>query len=782
MSVVGARFLLIGTVVAWLAVPATATADSSGSGTPVCAISDPNPDAQDPVTGTQSSQLDITAGDFSLSGNDLLIELGMAHLSKTIPSDGTVLDYEVWWNNPPGHASAPNAVDVQVNSQGNVTYQLGSIAQNSGASFTIAPEFSAGSPTLATGQADSFDTFPGPGSNRIVVDVPLSELGSPHIGDTLTGITAVTDAGTTVYDQDGGASTNYTIGQTTCVDPEPPHNTVPPTITGTAQDGQTLAATGDSWLNSSSISYAWEDCDSSGNNCTAIPNATGSSYTLTPSDVGSTIEVQETAANSNGSSAVTSGPSAVVLPLPPSNLSLPSISGTAQQGQTLAVAQGSWSNNPTSISDQWERCDGSGNNCQLTGVTGSTYTPQQSDVGYTFAVLESASNAGGTGTQVASAPTAAVLPLPPVNSGAPTIAGTAQQGQTLTVSQGSWSNNPTSISDQWERCDSSGNNCQLTGVTGSSYTLQPSDVGYTLEVLESASNAGGSGTPVASAPTAVVLPLPPVNSGVPTITGKAQQGQTLTETNGTWSNNPTSYTYQWERCDSSGNCTSIAGATSQSYVLQNSDVGYTVEVLESASNAGGTGTPVASAPTVKVIPLPPAATKAPTVSGTAQQGQTLTLNRGTWSNAPSSYAYQWEDCDYMAKNCTAISGATGTTYKLQSSDLNYTIRVRVSATNDGGTTTVMTAPTQVVTAPASNTGGSTSGSGSSGSGTSSAGSSTTSGSSGSHASTGTSSTTTPSSTTTHTTRTTAATKQTKRHVRKPAKRRSRTHKKSSRRR
>ena len=77
-------------------------------------------------------------------------------------------------------------------------------------------------------------------------------------------------------------------------------------------------------------------------------------------------------------------------------------------------------------------------------------------------------------------------------------------------------------------------------------------MGHELRVTETASNAGGSGTAAESAATAVVVPPVPVDSTVPTVTGTAQQGQTLTEHHGEWSNSPTGYVYQWLRCNSSG--------------------------------------------------------------------------------------------------------------------------------------------------------------------------------------------------------------------------------------
>jgi len=72
----------------------------------------------------------------------------------------------------------------------------------------------------------------------------------------------------------------------------------------------------------------------------------------------------------------------------------------------------------------------------------------------------------------------------------------------------------------------------------------------------------------------------PVNTSPPTISGADKQGQTLTETNGSWSNSPTSCSYQWEDCNAAGSsCTVIGGATDQTYELASTDVGNTIRVL-----------------------------------------------------------------------------------------------------------------------------------------------------------------------------------------------------------
>src|SRR6185312_16009054 len=139
------------------------------------------------------------------------------------------------------------------------------------------------------------------------------------------------------------------------------------------------------------------------------------------------------------------------------------------------------------------------------------------------------------------------------------ISGTpVQQGVTLSVSNGTWNNNPTGFAYVWEDCSGSGTNCTpIAGATSSTYTLKAADVGGTIIAQVTASNAGGQGS-ATSAAVGPVVPLAPTIGTAPGITGTAQQGRTLTVTNGTWGNNPTKFTYAWQDCDSSGsNCSSI---------------------------------------------------------------------------------------------------------------------------------------------------------------------------------------------------------------------------------
>jgi len=81
----------------------------------------------------------------------------------------------------------------------------------------------------------------------------------------------------------------------------------------------------------------------------------------------------------------------------------------------------------------------------------------------------------------------------------------------------------------------------------------------------------------------------PANTSAPTISGSPVVGNTLTATKGSWSGSPTSYSYSWRRCDSSGAaCTVVAGATAATYKLVAADAGHRMRVLVKATNASGT--------------------------------------------------------------------------------------------------------------------------------------------------------------------------------------------------
>ena len=176
--------------------------------------------------------------------------------------------------------------------------------------------------------------------------------------------------------------------------------------------------------------------------------------------------------------------------------------------------------------------------------------------------------------------------------------------------------------------------------------------------------------------------LPPTNSAPPTISGTARDGESLSSTTGTWSGLGNSYSRQWRRCDAAGNgCVNISGATQQSYVLTSEDVGQTIRVRVTASNALGSDE-ATSSQTEVVAGNPPVNVVAPTITGGGGVGAQLTAQTGTWSGStPIGFAFQWLRCDGEGNACQDIASATQSGYTVAEADAGAMVRVRVTATN-----------------------------------------------------------------------------------------------------
>ena len=191
---------------------------------------------------------------------------------------------------------------------------------------------------------------------------------------------------------------------------------------------------------------------------------------------------------------------------------------------------------------------------------------------------------------------------------------------------------------------------------------------------------------------------PPQNTAAPTLSGQTREGSTLTTSNGTWSNTPTSYTYQWQRCDAAGaNCANITGATAQSYTLTAADVDRRVRSVVTARNADGSASANSAPSNVVSSTNAPANTAKPTITGTPTVGNDLTANNGTWTGGVTSYTYQWQRCPGGTTTaCVNIAGATAKTYTVRTADVASALRVNVTAHNASSTATASSDPTSVV--------------------------------------------------------------------------------------
>ena len=388
--------------------------------------------------------------------------------------------------------------------------------------------------------------------------------------------------------------------------PEAPSNTSAPAISGTVEAGGTLVAHTGTWSGAPAptFAYQWESCDSAGSECSDIEGATGTEHELHSGDVGTRLRVRVTASNSTGTESATSAASALVVArTPPSNTAVPTISGTARDGQTLTAGAGSWTGTPApTYAYQWQRCNTAGESCSaVSGATGPSYVLGHEDVGATIRVEVIATNIEGSSSSSSDA-TIAVAALAPENTARPSTHGIPQQGQTLTAANGSWIGTPTiGYAYQWRRCNSSGVACEdIAGATSESYLLAEADAGATVRVAVTASNAGGSQMKSSEASPVIASPAP-FSSATPTVTGTVATGATLTAHPGTWTGDePISYGYQWEGCNRSGGaCSPISGATEATFSPTEAEIGDTVKATVTATNGLGS-TEAHSAATVPV--------------------------------------------------------------------------------------------------------------------------------------------------------------------------------------
>jgi len=202
----------------------------------------------------------------------------------------------------------------------------------------------------------------------------------------------------------------------------------------------------------------------------------------------------------------------------------------------------------------------------------------------------------------------------PTNVEPPTVTGTARVGEALTAHRGTWDNSPTTYTYRWLRCNRLGNSCVVLAADGQTYRLGQTDVGNTLRVRVRASNADGSATARSEQSDVVVANAPPLtNMSRPVITGEARVGQELSADEGTWSGTPTSFAFQWQRCDiDTLLCVDVTGATGRTYGVRTADIGTRLRVQVTARTDTRTGTATSGA-TAVVQPATTITNRRPTV-------------------------------------------------------------------------------------------------------------------------------------------------------------------------
>ena len=342
---------------------------------------------------------------------------------------------------------------------------------------------------------------------------------------------------------------------------------------------------------------------------------------------------------------------------------VPSISGTSQVGETLTADTSGIADDDgltnVSYGYQWARNDGT-DDSDISGATSRTYTLVEADQGKTIKVKVSFTDDADNDETLTSAATGEVEALPnwPATGG-PTISGTAQVGETLTT-------DTTGIADddglsgatftyQWIANDGTADT-DITDATDSSYTLVAADEAKTIKVEVSFTDDAGNGESLTSTATSSVAARPNTPAtGVPTINETAQVGEELTaDTTGITDADGlvnATYSYQWVTNDGTTD-TDISGETDATYTLLADDEGKTIKVRVIVTDDAGNETTLTSAATAAVADANTAATGAPTISGTAQVGETLTVDTsgiaGTDGLTNVSFSYQWIRSDGTA--------------------------------------------------------------------------------------------------------------------------------------
>jgi hypothetical protein len=471
-----------------------------------------------------------------------------------------------------------------------------------------------------------------------------------------------------------------------------------PVVTGAPKVGSTLSVSGGIWTTTpSSFAYTWQRCDSSGRPCAPIAGATSATYVPVAADADHALVVRVQATAGTSTQAVLSLATGVVAavqvtttatattttPAPgPTPSVRPAVTGTAKVGQKLTGPATS------GATYQWYRCDAEGAHCNsIHGAVAATYTIVNADAGKTIGLTVKTA----TPAYASLVGPIAVATASAASTARPAVTGKTMQGQTLTASAGTWTQTPSSVAFAWQRCNANGRICSvIAGATSATYVPVAADVDHELIAVVTAAIGGATQTAWSVATDAIQAPPALAATSAPTIAGTPKVGQRLAGGTGVWAGSaPITYAYQWYRCDSSGaHCLSVHGATAANYKLAAANAGKTIGLTVTATDATGTKQPAYSALAGPVAAA--AGTLVPTVQPkVAVQGQTMTVDAGTWSAATSSFAYQWQRCNANGHVCSQIAGATSASYTSSSTDTGHMLLAIVTAHAGGATATAL---------------------------------------------------------------------------------------------
>ena len=511
-----------------------------------------------------------------------------------------------------------------------------------------------------------------------------------------------------------------------------------PTITGTAQVGQTLTAGTTAIMDAdglTSVSYTYQWIRTAAGVDTNISGATASTYTLVAADLGTTIKVRVSFTDdASNAETLTSAATAAVAAAPntPPSASDGTVTTNEDTAYTFIASDFNFSDaDPGDTLESVEIITLPASGTGTLALSGTPVTAGQeiaeADIG-TLTYTPPA-NANGTGYasftfkvsdgEIPSPAYTMTITVTAVND-APTVANTIPDRSATAGTAFSYAFPANTFSDvdtgdtltyAATKADGATLPTWLTFAAGTrtfAGTPQTADVGTVSVKVTASDGNGGSGSDDFDIMVSAASNTPA--TGAPTITGTAQVGQTLTagttaimDADGL---NNVSYTYQWIRVDG-GTETNISGATASTHMLVTADLGTTIKVRVSFTDDASNAETLTSAATAAVSAAANTpATGAPTITGTAQVGQTLTAGTTAIMDADGlttpSYTYQW--IRVATDNSeTNIASATASTYTLVDADLGTTVKVRVSFTDDASNAETLTSNVSVIIARPANT-------------------------------------------------------------------------------
>ncbi len=342
------------------------------------------------------------------------------------------------------------------------------------------------------------------------------------------------------------------------------------------------------------------------------------------------------------------------------NTAPPVVNGTLKVGATVTASTGNWTPSPASYTYAW-LLDGK----PISGASSKTLTLTPSHVGHTISASVTALRAGYPSIKAVSK-SATVQPGALATSKPPTISGSAQVGQTLTASTGTWSETGLTYEYQWKT-----DGQPISGATSSTYVPGASDVDHHVSVTVTGAKPGYGPASSSSSATDSVMSGDFTMSAAPRVSGTPKVGAKLTLESGTWSPTP-SLSYTWL-----ADGTTIAGVEGTTYVPTASQVGKRITARVSAKRPGFKTKTASSSATAAVAKGTIATSSSPRISGSTRYGSWLTRTGGEPSTPGTTVKRQWY------RDGKAVAGATGDRYKITGADLSHKITVRLSYSADG---------------------------------------------------------------------------------------------------